>query len=578
MLKPALILPVVLLAVPFAWDFFVAYELGLYLLYGIVGQGLVICWGRAGFLPLGQALFFGIGAYLSGYMLTTFEGSWTAIGLLLIIATLVPALIAGLVGAMVFNRQIGSGPYFSLITLALAMLGFQLANSADQITGGFNGMTGIPGLPGIDSYEGLYFVILAALAVSTLVVSYVLKAPFGQLLAAVAQNEERLQFFGFRTGMLKALAFAVSAALAGFAGALYAPHQGIVTPQAVGFLLSAELVIWSAVGGRNRVLGPVLGAVFIGFLATGLRDMFRFWEVVVALVFVVVVLRFPEGLSGLVFALGGRFGFRFSDRDTPARDIQLAAIPPGRDTVLRYDGVRVKIGTVTILNGLTVEISGGGIHCIIGPNGAGKTSAFNALTGKLPVAEGTIAWRGTPITGERAYRVAARGIGRKFQVPSVFPELSVGQNIDIALWANRMSLIEMFSMRPYRWNSTLLAHLEELFPFLGKPDIRAGDLSLGQRQMLEFALSNLPEPALLLLDEPCAGLSAAETSEMIEAIADLSRTHDRMLVIIEHDMQVVEKLSDHVIVLHQGRLLANGSLADIKQNADVQAVYAGGAK
>lgn len=578
MLRTALFLPVVLLAVPFAWDFFVAYELGLYLLYGIVGQGLVICWGRAGFLPLGQALFFGTGAYLSGYVLTSFEASWIAVGLMLVIASLVPAVIAGIVGAMVFNRQIGSGPYFSLITLALAMLGFQLANSADKLTGGFNGMTGIPGLPGIDSYEGLYFVILAALAVSTLIVTYVLKAPFGQLLAAVAQNEERLQFFGFRTGTIKALAFAISAALAGFAGALYAPHQGIVTPQAVGFLLSAELVIWCAVGGRNRALGPVLGAVFIGFLATGLRDIFRFWEVVVAVVFIVVVLRFSEGLAGLILVAGRRIGLGFSDRTGPVRDVELKAVPPRRAVRLRYDGVRVRIGAVTILDGLNLDISGGGIHCIIGPNGAGKTSAFNALTGKLPVVEGTIAWQGETITGERAYRVAARGIGRKFQVPSIFPQLSVGQNIDIALWANRMSHAEMFSMRPYRWRSALLAHLETLFPFLGKPEVRAGDLSLGQRQMLEFALSNLPEPALLLLDEPCAGLSAIETSEMIEAIADLSRTHDRMLVIIEHDMQVVEKLSDHVIVLHQGRLLASGSLAEIRQNADVQAVYAGGAK
>lgn len=578
MLRTALFLPIILLAVPFVWDFFVAYELGLYLLYGIVGQGLVICWGRAGFLPLGQALFFGIGAYLSGYVLKSFDGIWIAAAAALLIACVVPALIAGLVGAMVFDRQIGSGPYFSLITLALAMLGFQLANSADQITGGFNGMTGIPGLPGIDSYEGLYFVILAALAVSTMIVVYVLKAPFGQLLAAVAQNEERLQFFGFRTSTLKALAFAISAALAGFAGALYAPHQGIVTPQAVGFLLSAELVIWTAVGGRNRILGPIAGAVFIGFLAAGLRDIFRFWEVVVALVFVIVVLRFPEGLSGLLLDICSRIGLDFGKRVSPVRDIELAARPQTQTAALHFAGVRVGVGAVTILDGLDLKITGGGIHCIIGPNGAGKTSAFNALTGKLPVAEGTVTWQGNVVTGERAHRIAARGIGRKFQVPSVFPSLSVGQNLDIALWANRMTYREMFSMRPYRWHSGLLAHLERLFPFLARPKTPAGDLSLGQRQMLEFALSNLPEPDLLLLDEPCAGLSAVETSEMIGAIADLSGSYDRTIVIVEHDMQVVEKLSNQVIVLHQGRLLANGSLAEIKANRDVQAVYAGGAK
>ena len=416
--------------VPFVWGGFTAYELGLYLLYGMVGQGIALCWGRAGFLPLGQALFFGIGAYLAGAGLRAVGGeSWLLVPVLAG-ACLVPALFAGAVGALVFHRQVGSGPYFSLITLALAMLGFQLANSLVDVTGGFNGMTGIPEPAGIDPFEHLYFVILAALALTSVVIGYLLRSPFGQLLAAVAQNEERLQFFGFRTSRLKALAFAVSAGVAGLAGALYAPHQGIVTPQAVGFLLSAELVIWTAVGGRASLAGPVLGAVAIGFLASGLRDAFLYWEVVVALVFVVVVLRWPGGMVGIlrsavettVEAAGravgragggtGRSPHRWPRprEGAPAkRAITLPAPVEKPAPRLRFDAVDVAVGSVEILKGLSFEIDTRAIHCLIGPNGAGKTSALNALTGKLPLAAGDIRWAGDSLSANKLIKTTNYG-------------------------------------------------------------------------------------------------------------------------------------------------------------------------
>ena len=568
-----------LLVVPFVWSSFTAYEFGLYLLYGMVGQGIALCWGRAGFLPLGQALFFGIGAYLAGGGLKTFGGDSWLIVPVLAGACLVPALLAGAVGALVFHRQVGSGPYFSLITLALAMLGFQLANSLVEVTGGFNGMTGIPALAGLDPFEHLYFVVVAALAVTTAALAWLGRAPFGQLLGAIAQNEERLQFFAFRTSRLKAAAFAVSAGVAGLAGALYAPHQGIVTPQAVGFLLSAELVLWTAVGGRASLAGPVLGAVAIGFLASGLRDSFVYWEVVVALVFVVVVLRLPDGMAGLlatVLRVAGRSGA--PAEGARERGITLPA-PVGKPSPsLRFEAVGVTVGSVEILNNLSFRVDTKAIHCLIGPNGAGKTSALNALTGKLPLTAGDIRWAGQSLAGERAYGAAARGIGRKSQVPSIFPELTIGQNVDIALWANRLRPVELVRMAPYRWRTPLLAGLESRFPFLRGGDQPAGALSVGERQMLDFALTMLAEPELVLLDEPCAGLSVEETVRMTEAIAALTAEIGATGIIIEHDMEVVDRLSDHVLVMHQGGLLASGTLDEVRRDPAVQAVYAGGSK
>ena len=567
----------VLVAVPFVTNSYTAYQLGLYLLYGIVGQGIVLCWGKGGFLPIGQALFFGIGAYIAGIIFKSDPG-WGEVFLAFSLAVIIPAFLAGIVGVLVFGRKIGSGLYFSLITLALSLLGFQLANSQVWLTGGFNGMTGIKGLPNIDSFGSLYFFIVGALIASTLFLSYLIKAPFGQILEAVRENEERLQFLGFNTSMIKAVAFAISGGVAGLAGAFFAPHQGIVTPQVVGFILSAELVIWTAVGGRFGLIGPIVGAVLIGFLASGLREYFAFWEVVIALVFIIVVLRMPAGISGLCSSFAKKFGLDFLASRIPQRTESVLEPPTRSQLNLKFDDVSLKIGPVLILDGLTFEISGSGIHCLIGPNGAGKTSALNVLTGKLPYTSGYVSWGGRSLEGSRPFGMSRIGIGRKLQVPSIFPELTIRQNLNIALWVNKLNLRYFLSMRPYRWHKELLDQLEDKFPFLKESEVYAGTLSVGQRQMLDFSMTVISEPDLILLDEPCAGLSKSETETMITAISDLAKSIQGTFIIVEHDMHVVERLSDNVLVIHQGKLLAQGVLADIRANPEVQQVYAGGSK
>ena len=567
----------VLVAVPFVTNSYTAYQLGLYLLYGIVGQGIVLCWGKGGFLPIGQALFFGIGAYIAGIIFKSDPG-WGEVFLAFSLAVIIPAFLAGIVGVLVFGRKIGSGLYFSLITLALSLLGFQLANSQVWLTGGFNGMTGIKGLPNIDSFGSLYFFIVGALIASTLFLSYLIKAPFGQILEAVRENEERLQFLGFNTSMIKAVAFAISGGVAGLAGAFFAPHQGIVTPQVVGFILSAELVIWTAVGGRFGLIGPVVGAVLIGFLASGLREYFAFWEVVIALVFIIVVLRMPAGISGLCSSFAKKFGLDFLATRIQQRTESVLEPPTRSQLNLKFDDVSLKIGPVLILDGLTFEISGSGIHCLIGPNGAGKTSALNVLTGKLPYTSGYVSWGGRSLEGSRPFGMSRIGIGRKLQVPSIFPELTIRQNLNIALWVNKLKLRYFLSMRPYRWHKELLDQLEDKFPFLKESEVYAGTLSAGQRQMLDFSMTVISEPDLILLDEPCAGLSKSETETMITAISDLAKSIQGTFIIVEHDMHVVERLSDNVLVIHQGKLLAQGVLADIRANPEVQQVYAGGSK
>lgn len=571
--RSAAALALVLAGLPFATSEFTAYQIALYLIYGIATQGVALCWGRLGFLPLGHALFFGLGAYLFGGTLKAAEAHamWYAA---LPLALVAPALLAYLIARLVFARSSRSGPYFSLVTLALAMLGFLAAQQWSDLTGGFNGMTGIPDIPGTSRYETLYWAVAACAVVSTLVLAMLATRPIGVLWEAVAQNEERLQLLGYATDRIKASAFAFSALLASIAGALFSAHQGIVTPQAVGFLLSTEFVIWAAVGGKASAAGPLLGAVVVGFSSAELREQFLYWEVAIAAIFIVVVLFLPSGVAGL---LKRKASARHA-ADKPAPEIHMAG-GAASAVSLALDGVETAQAGVTILDGLSLSMRGPGIRCVIGPNGAGKTSTFNVITGRLPLLGGGVRLNDHDIGGLPAWRVARKGIGRKMQVPSVFPDLTVRENLGLAVWAGRASGLDKFRLGTLGWHTPLLGEILTKFQALkAQLDSPAGMLAQGHRQALELAMTLLPEPKLVLLDEPCAGLSPAETHQMIDAIKSLIDQIGAAALLIEHDITAVDAMGGEVFVLHQGRLLDKGFLAEIQASSAVRAVYAGGRK
>ena len=566
-----------LVALPFASSDFVAYQIALFLIYGIATQGVALCWGRLGFLPLGHALFFGLGAYLAGGTLKAAQQqpAWFAA---LPLALLLPAALAYLTARLVFARSHRSGPFFSLITLAMTMLGFLAAQQWSAVTGGFNGMADIPELPGTERYSTFYWVVAACALCTTLLLAGVLRRPLGLLWSALAQNEERLQLFGYATDRIKAVAFALSAMLAALAGALFAMHQGIVTPLTMGFVLSTEFVIWAAVGGKASPLGALLGAVFVGYASSELRDHFAYWEVAVGAIFIGVVRFLPEGLAGLA-AMGRGFSARADDAHAAPRTPAPPAPAQAGDVSLAFEQVACAQGGVRILVGLAFDLQGPGLRCVIGPNGAGKTSAFNVMTGRLPLRAGRILLDGVDISGASAWRVARRGVGRKLQIPSVFPGLSVSQNLDVALWAARLRPIASLQRGPLSWDSALRGELLDLFPSLARQlHAPAGSLSQGERQALEFVMTMLPQPRLVLLDEPCAGLSPGETHHMIEAIKTATGRLGAAALVIEHDISAVAAIGGEVYVLHQGKLLARGPLAQIQSDPAVRAVYAGARK
>ena len=408
--------------------------------------------------------------------------------------------------------------------------------------------------------------------------AFLYRTPLGVLWSALAHNERRVVLFGFDTNRLKAVAFSASGLLAGLGGAIYAPQQGLVTPQLVGFALSADLVIWAAVGGRGRLLGPALGAIAIGVATGVLRDRLPFWEIGIAIVFIAVVLLFPQGLAGLFapFERWLRSGRRTAvPLVAPPRLLAEGGEGGAR---LAVDGVAVQVGEVRILDHLSFALERPGIYCVIGPNGAGKTSTFDVLTGELPAQAGRVDFDGRPIHRLPAHRIVRLGIGRKFQIPSVFAQLSIADNLGVALWSGRASPLQLLRPALRRWSSPVLEALQQRYPFLAERERTAAELSHGERQILELTMALLGEPRLLLLDEPCAGLSPQETAAVIDVIRWASTRRGATIVVIEHDMALVRTLADHVFVLHNGSLLAEGSVATVQADPAVQAIYVGAEK
>ncbi len=224
--------------------------------------------------------------------------------------------------------------------------------------------------------------------------------------------------------------------------------------------------------------------------------------------------------------------------------------------------------------GVSLTVPRGSVSAIIGPNGAGKTTLFNLITGHLVPDSGDVLFKGQRITGIAPHRLCRLGMGRSFQRTNIFPRLTVYQNIQAAFVSHRRRGWNLFSPveRLYREETEALLVSVGL---LGKAGEISGFLSHGNQKQLELGIALALEPEILLLDEPTAGMSAPETRESIGLIERLARERGLTLLFTEHDMEVVFSIADHITVLHQGRVIADGAPADVRHDPEVRRVYLG---
>lgn len=270
-------------------------------------------WGYAGILTFGHAAFYGLGAYLMAILTT--EISLSGIGYVgFLLGIVVPGGLGLLIAGILFYRGIDE-EYFTILTLALAIIANQVAISWVSVTGGFNGIRNIPslelGMPGFVMIPitdiTFYFVALAGLIVVYFVALRIVRSPFGRAIVAINSNEAKAASLGYDTAKYKTLVFGISAAIAGFAGALYATYSGFVSPPVLGFVLSTEVLIWVLVGGRGTLVGAIIGTTFLTLFENVISGALLFsWTLLLGIVLILIVLVFPTGFVGFLQLLGGR--------------------------------------------------------------------------------------------------------------------------------------------------------------------------------------------------------------------------------------------------------------------------------
>ena len=243
---------------------------------------------------------------------------------------------------------------------------------------------------------------------------------------------------------------------------------------------------------------------------------------------------------------------------------------------LRTEKLRKYFGVVSAEDDIDLQIDEGVLTAIIGPNGAGKTTVINLLTGNVLADSGKIFFYNEEITHLPTHKRVKKGICRSFQIMNIFPKLSVFENLQIPIFSFFNQSLSFF--KPVRRHTDVNERVEKLLNEIGlidKKDLSAGMLSHGDQRLLEIGLAMAPEPKLLFLDEPTAGMNPVERVKVLENIRRLSREKQSTFVIVEHDMDIVFSLSDRIIVLHRGQVLADGKPDEIKQNEDVRKVYLG---
>jgi branched-chain amino acid transport system ATP-binding protein len=244
--------------------------------------------------------------------------------------------------------------------------------------------------------------------------------------------------------------------------------------------------------------------------------------------------------------------------------------------LLRTEKLRKYFGVVSAADDVDLQIEEGVLTSVIGPNGAGKTTLINLLTGNIPADSGKVFFCDEDITHLPIHKRVKRGICRSFQIMNIFSKLTVLENLQIPILSQMNRSLSFF--RPVDRHADVNERVEKLMKEIGlfeKKDLLAGTLSHGDQRLLEIGLAMAPEPKLLFLDEPTAGMNPVERVKILENIRRLSRERQSTFVIVEHDMDIVFSLSDRIIVLHRGQILADGNPGEIRQNEDVRKVYLG---
>jgi len=548
--------------------------------YSILGLGLNIVVGYAGLLDLGYAAFFAIGAYTTALLETLLHFSfWETLPFSLAIAG-----VSGIVIGYPTLRL--RSDYLAIVTLGFGEITRIVATNL-EITGGPNGIYGIesPNLFGyeISSPRAVYELGMAFFIIVLVFAIRLGQSRLGRAWTSIREDEAAAEAVGVPTLRVKLLAYVMGALIGGIGGSLFAARFGTIDPTGFTYLQSVTILIIVVLGGRGSIPGVILGAVIVAGVPELLRflNLWRIFGFAVALV-ILMLLR-PQGLWPVR-----------TKRAMPRAD--LAGVPPPPapvvgagvgvgegETLLEVRDLVCRFGGVLAIGGIGFVVRSGEILALIGPNGAGKTTVFNCLTGVIRASAGRIFWCGSPLGGGAPHRNVHSGIARTFQGIRLFGHMSAFENVltgmdhrlhtplvaELAGTPSAHSEAAEHEAQGMRWLA--------IVGLAGRASEYAADLPYGDQRRLEIARALASNPRLLLLDEPAAGMNPTEKHALMDLIRRI-RGLGITVLLIEHDMTLVMGVSDRIIVMDHGVIIAEGPPAQIQSDQRVIDAYLGTAE
>jgi branched-chain amino acid transport system permease protein len=557
--------------------------------WGLFGLGFDLLFGFTGLLSFGQAAFYGVGGFVTAWLLVAN-----------VTTNAIPALVAGTLAAAIVGAAVGllalrrAGIYFAMLTLAFGeMFYFLDLSPLAGYTGGENGLSNVPaprldfGLFVIDasSQMALYWLLASLFFAGFWIALRITRSPFGAVLRAIRDNGERAAALGHDVPKYKLAVFSIAAAYGGLAGGLLGLLQGFMPPDAFYLATSGQLVVQTVIGGSATLVGPLVGAGVWLYLYTFLENVAgigALGSMILGLVFVVLVTLFRGGLVGAWVVLWRRLVPLPAALGEAAAPLEL---PPSAraarttrrgETLLEASGIAKHFGGLVAVDNVSFTLKEGEVRAVIGPNGAGKSTFFGMLAKLIPPGSGRIAFAGEDVTHANATEMCQRGIAKTFQINQLFSNLTVRENLMIPALARehgkfRAAMFRDVSRETAAARRVLdVANAVRLGDRLEAP---ASSLAYGEKRRLEIGLALATEPRVLLLDEPTAGMSPAERAETVQLLRRIAQ--GMTIVIVEHDMDVVFGLAQRITVLFNGRVIAEGAPETIQADAGVRAAYLG---
>jgi ABC-type branched-subunit amino acid transport system ATPase component/ABC-type branched-subunit amino acid transport system permease subunit len=547
----------------------------------IAALGLNMLVGFTGLTSFGHSAWFGIGAYAAAIS----QKQWFAgqIAAPIAFALVFVAVLSLVAGALILRRR---GVYFALLTLAFVALTYAVAFRWTALTGGEDGLGGLSrgGFAALPLDDGnLYYAFVALIALGVLyALLRVTRSPFGHVLVAIRENQQRATFQGYDVNRYRLAVFVLSAVVTGLGGALLAFLNYLVSAESVSVAFSGELLAMVVIGGMHAILGPALGVLFYILF----RELFSIWTgnwlLWLGLVFVGFVLFSPEGLAGIWAKIRRRLRPPPEEAAAMSRRTITEGLPlpaflrqdPVPGAALEVAAIAKHFGGIRAVEGASLAVRPGEIHALIGPNGAGKTTLFNVASGMFAPDEGTVSLHGVPVQGQEPHRICRQGLARSFQITNLFKGLTIYENLRLSIQARHRARFNAW--RDIDSYPEIHAETAELARFLGVEgieEIQGGELSYGGQRLVDLGIALGSKPGVLLLDEPLAGLAAAERERVCGLVKKVAAGIP--VLIVEHDIDRVLGFSQVVTVMNQGEVLMAGSPEEVRGDRRVQEVYTG---